>query len=109
MELTKETKKDKKLSEKKMSNELSKQFYEIFTKVISSEKATRLQGVENKITFEVKRIANKPSIKLLIENEFGKKVKSVNVQNHISGKKRAIVSFVDENATEDILGKLEIV
>ncbi|MFW5704625.1 MAG: 50S ribosomal protein L23 [Nanoarchaeota archaeon] len=94
--------------EEVFKKELSKQFYDVVEKVIVSEKATRLIEFENKLTFEVARYASKPMIKLLIENEFGKKVKSVKTMNAINGKKRAIVAFVDEGAAGDLASTLEV-
>lgn len=82
--------------------ELSKQFYDIFKKVVVSEKATRLMEFDNKIIFEVDRSASKPMIKLLIENEFDKKVKAVNINNNHSGYKNAIVTFEEEGVASDL-------
>ena len=86
--------------------ELSKQFYDIVKRVIVSEKATRLAEFENKLVFEVERAATKPMIKLLIENEFGKTVKSVNTVNAISGKKQAVVTFKNEGVASDLSSEL---
>ena len=93
-------------NEKLMEAELSKQFYDVVTKVIMSEKATRLAEFENKLTFEVKRAASKPLIKVLVENEYKKGVKSVNTQNAHDGKKRAVVTFKDEGAASDLSAEL---
>ncbi|MDA3855292.1 MAG: 50S ribosomal protein L23 [Candidatus Woesearchaeota archaeon] len=89
--------------------ELSKQFYDIVKKVIVSEKSTRLSEFENKLVFEVDRAATKPMIKLLIENEFGKTVKSVNTVNAISGKKQAVVTFKDEGVASDLSSELGLI
>ena len=92
--------------EEVFKKELSKQFYDIITKVIVSEKATRLIEFENKMTFEVIRAATKPMIKLLIENEFKKEVKSVNMNNNHRGKKVAIVTFKEEGVASDLASEL---
>lgn len=97
---------DKKNVEEVFKKELSSQFYDIVKKVIMSEKATRLIEFENKMTFEVIRNANKPMIKLLIENEFGKTVSSVNTVNAIDGKKRAIVTFKDDEVASNLASEL---
>ena len=89
--------------------ELSGQFYDVVKKVIVSEKATRMMEFENKLIFEVERFANKSMIKLLIENEFGKSVKSVNTVNAIDGKKKAIVTFKDEQVASDLASELGLV
>jgi ribosomal protein L23 len=64
---------------------------------------------ENKLVFEVVRSASKPIIKLLIENELGKEVKSINTVNDINGKKKAIVTFKDEGAASDLSSELGMV
>ena len=88
--------------EKVFKDELSKQFYDIFKRVIVSEKATRLAEFENKLTFEVVRSASKPMIKLLIENQFGKDVKDVHTINRHDGIKVAIVTFKEEGVASDL-------
>lgn len=89
--------------------EMSKQFYQIVRKVVVSEKTTRLIEFENKMVFEVDKAATKPIIKLLIETEFGKKVKKVNVVNSIQGEKRAIVTFKEEGVASDLASELGLV
>ena len=95
--------------EEVFKTELSKQFYDIVRKVVVSEKTTRMIEFENKIVFEVVRDASKPMIKLLIENEFGKTVSKVNTVNGIDGKKRAIVTFKDDNVASDLSSELGLV
>jgi ribosomal protein L23 len=89
--------------------ELSKQFYDIIKRVIVTEKTTRAMEFDNVLTFEVDKRASKILIKLLIETELGKKVKSVNTVNSITGKKRAFVSFVDEGAASKLAAELKLV
>lgn len=88
--------------EKVFQEELSKQFYDIVKSVIMSEKATRLAEFENKLTFEVVKEATKPLVKVLIENEYKKPVKSVNMINDHNGKKRAIVTFKEEGVASEL-------
>lgn len=95
--------------EEKFKTEMSKQFYDIIKKVIVSEKATRMIEFDNKLVFQVDRKATKPIVKLLIENEFGKTVKSVNMVNSINGEKRAIVTFKDEGVASDLSSQLGLV
>lgn len=97
---------EEKTMEEVFKKELNAQFYDIIKKVIVSEKATRLSEFENKLTFEIDKHATKPIIKLLIENEFGKKVKSVNTVNSINGKKHAFVTFKDEGVASDLSSEL---
>lgn len=89
--------------------ELSKQFYDVFRKVVVTEKATRMIEFENKLVFEVTRAATKPMVKLLIETELGKAVKSVSSVNAINGKKKVIVTLKDEGAASDLASQLGLV
>ncbi len=89
--------------------ELSKQFYDIVRKVVVTEKATRQMEFENKLVFQVTREATKPIIKLLVENELGKEVKSVNTVNDINGNKKAIVTLKEEGAASELASKLGLV
>jgi len=100
---------EKQTMEETFKKELTAQFYDVVKKVEVSEKATRLIEFENKLVFEVVRSASKPLIKLLIENEFGKAVKSVNTLNAITGKKRAIVTFKEEGVASDLSSELGLV
>ncbi len=95
-----------KTMEEALKKELNAQFYDIVKKVVLSEKATRLAEFENKLIFEVERAASKPILKLLIENEFKKEVKSINTVNSINGKKHAIVTFKDEGVASDLSSQL---
>ncbi len=96
-------------SDDTFKKELSKQFYDTFKRVIVTEKATRMIEFENKLTFEVAREVSKPVIKLLIENELGKKVKRVNTVNNINGNKRAIVTFMQDGGASDLSSELGLV
>jgi len=98
-----------KTTEDAFTKELSAQFYDIVKRVIISEKNTRLAEFENKLVFEVERAANKSIIKLLIEEEFNKKVKSVNTVNKIDGKKHAIVTFLEEGVASDLSSELGLI
>lgn len=95
--------------EQVFKKELSKQFYDIILKVVVTEKTTRMIEFENKMVFEVTKKATKPMIKLLIETEFGRKVKSVNMVNSIKGEKRAMVTFAEEGVASDMSSELGLV
>jgi large subunit ribosomal protein L23 len=107
--MAKDSTKSQKSMEEVFKKELSAQFYDVIKKVILSEKATRLAEFENKLVFEVERYASKPMVKLLIENEFGRKVKQVNTVNSARGKKQAIVTFKDEGVASDLSSELGLV
>jgi ribosomal protein L23 len=95
--------------EEVFKQELSRQFYDVFKKVIVTEKATRMIEFENKLVFEVARAATKPMIKLLVENELGKAVKTVNTVNAITGVKKAIVTFKEEGAASDLSSTMGLI
>jgi len=59
-----------------------KDIYQIIRNVRLSEKATLLQEVNNEITLEVDRRANKLEIKKAVEQIFGKKVVGVRTANY---------------------------
>jgi large subunit ribosomal protein L23 len=101
--------KEKANVEEVFKQELSRQFYDVFKKVIVTEKATRMIEFENKLVFEVARAATKPMIKLLVENELGKAVKYVNTVNAITGVKKAIVTFKEEGAASDLSSTLGLI
>jgi len=92
--------------------------YDLIRKPIITEKTTDLSA-QNKFTFEVSNIAEKPSVKAAIESIFGVKVKKVNILNTIgknkrfkgikgrlSDKKKAIVTL-EKNYTIDFAGGIK--
>lgn len=95
-----------KQQEKLYPEELSVQFYDIIKSVVMSEKATRMAEFENKLVFEVIKAATKPLVKVLVENEYKKSVKSVNMINDHTGRKRAIVTFKEEGVASDLSADL---
>jgi large subunit ribosomal protein L23 len=73
-----------------------------------TEKAMVLLENQSKLQFLVTREANKDSIKREIEKSFGQKVRSVRTLMNTHGQKKAIVSFENEKAAEEILSRLGI-
>ncbi len=73
-----------------------------------TEKAMVLLESENKLQFLVHRQATKHQIKRDIEKAFDHKVKNVATIMTMHGKKKAIVSFENEKAAEEILSRLGI-
>jgi large subunit ribosomal protein L23 len=73
-----------------------------------TEKAMVLLENQSKLQFLVNRQATKISIKRDIEKMFGQNVKSVRTLMNMHGEKKAIVSFENDKAAEEILSRLGI-
>ncbi|MDD1699480.1 MAG: 50S ribosomal protein L23 [Methanoregula sp.] len=73
-----------------------------------TEKAMVLLENESKLQFLVSRQATKNQIKREIEKAFGQNVKSVRTIMTMHGEKKAVVSFENEKAAEEILSRLGI-
>ena len=73
-----------------------------------TEKAMVLLENQSKLQFLVNRQATKISIKREMEKMFGQKVKSVRTLMNMHGEKKAIVSFENDKAAEEILSRLGI-
>jgi len=73
-----------------------------------TEKAMMMLENQNKIQFLVRNTATKAQIKREIEASFGQQVTSVNTIMTMKGEKKAIVSFANEKAAEEILSRLGI-
>ncbi|HEU17216.1 MAG TPA: 50S ribosomal protein L23 [Methanoregulaceae archaeon] len=73
-----------------------------------TEKAMMVLENQNKLQFLVDRNATKPQIKQEIEKAFDQEVTSVSTIMTMKGQKKAIVSFSNEKAAEEILSRLGI-
>ncbi|HJJ56173.1 MAG TPA: 50S ribosomal protein L23 [Methanocorpusculum sp.] len=73
---------------------------------IVTEKASSLADNSKQLSFIVQNNANKKLIKMAIESSFNKKVVSVNTMMTNHGTKKAIITFEDENAADEILSQL---
>ncbi|MFA4861996.1 50S ribosomal protein L23 [Methanoregula sp.] len=73
-----------------------------------TEKAMVLLENQSKLQFLVTREASKDDVKREIEKSFGQKVKSVRTLMTMHGQKKAIVSFENDKAAEEILSRLGI-
>ena len=73
-----------------------------------TEKAMVLLENESKLQFLVSRDSTKHSIKRDIQKAFGQNVKNVRTIMNTHGEKKAIVSFENEKAAEEILSRLGI-
>jgi large subunit ribosomal protein L23 len=73
-----------------------------------TEKAMVLLENQSKLQFLVSRDATKVSIKRDIEKAFGQNVRDVRTLMNTHGEKKAIVSFENDKAAEEILSRLGI-
>ncbi|OPY38932.1 MAG: 50S ribosomal protein L23P [Methanoregula sp. PtaU1.Bin051] len=73
-----------------------------------TEKAMVQLESQNKLQFLVSRDATKTEIKREIEKAFEQKVADVRTLMNTHGQKKAIVSFENEKAAEEILSRLGI-
>jgi large subunit ribosomal protein L23 len=73
-----------------------------------TEKAMMMLENQNKIQFLVRSSATKTEIKREIESSFGQKVTTINTIMTMKGEKKAIVSFENDKAAEEILSRLGI-
>ncbi|WP_321505167.1 50S ribosomal protein L23 [uncultured Methanoregula sp.] len=73
-----------------------------------TEKAMVLLENQSKLQFLVTREASKDDVKREIEKSFGQKVRSVRTLMTMHGQKKAIVSFENDKAAEEILSRLGI-
>jgi large subunit ribosomal protein L23 len=73
-----------------------------------TEKAMMTLERDNNLQFLVEKQATKPQIKREIEKTFEKEVASVRTLMNSKGEKKAIITFVDEKAAEEILSRLGI-
>jgi len=73
-----------------------------------SEKASRDLEFEGKLQFIVDSKASKEIIAKEVERMFDKKVVSVKTLMTMKGTKKAIVTFADEKAGEEILSRLGV-
>jgi large subunit ribosomal protein L23 len=73
-----------------------------------TEKAMVLLENQSKLQFLVSREATKSQIKREIEKSCEQKVKSIRTLMTMHGQKKAIVSFENDKAAEEILSRLGI-
>ena len=76
--------------------------YRILKNPLSTEKSIRLVEYENKLVFAVDRKATKADVKKAIETLFKVKVVKVNLQNSITGEKKAYIKLSKENLASDV-------
>ncbi len=73
------------------------EFYKIVKYPVITEKSILMLEREGKVTLAVDKRANKPTVKRVVEQRFGVKVKKVNIINTSKGIKKAIVTFENKD------------
>jgi large subunit ribosomal protein L23 len=73
-----------------------------------TEKAMMTLEKENKLQFLVDKNATKKQIKTEIEKTFEQEVRGISTIMTMHGEKKAIISFANERAAEEILSRLGI-
>ncbi|EJG06415.1 MAG: 50S ribosomal protein L23 [Methanofollis liminatans] len=73
-----------------------------------TEKAMMMLENENKVQVLVQKSASKDEIRREIEKTFDQKVASVRTMMTMKGQKKAVVSFENEKAAEEILSRLGV-
>jgi large subunit ribosomal protein L23 len=73
-----------------------------------TEKAMMALEKENKLQFLVEKDATKKQIKREIEKTFEQEVRGISTVMTMHGEKKAIISFANEKAAEEILSRLGI-
>ncbi len=76
---------------------------------LSTEKCIRQVEFENKLVFIVDKKATKREIKRAIETLFKVRVLKVNLQNAISGKKKAYIKLSPEHQASDVGANLGLI
>ncbi|MFA6461620.1 MAG: 50S ribosomal protein L23 [Candidatus Woesearchaeota archaeon] len=76
--------------------------YAILKHPISTEKSIRQVEYDNKLVFVVDNKATKAQVKKAIETLFKVRVIKVNLQNSITGKKKAYIKLGKEHLASDI-------
>jgi large subunit ribosomal protein L23 len=73
-----------------------------------TEKAMMALEKENKLQFLVDKNATKKQIRTEIEKTFEQEVRGISTIMTMHGEKKAIISFANERAAEEILSRLGI-
>ena len=76
---------------------------------IVTEKAMFILENVNQLSFLVEKEDRKEDIKAAVEKTFGKKIAAINTMMTTKGTKKAIITFEESNAAEEILSQLGIV
>jgi len=85
-----------------------KEPHAVIVQPVMSESAFGMLEKENKLTFIVRRTANKPSIKWAVEKLYEVKVEKVNTVILPDGRKKAYVRLSPESNAADVATRLNI-
>jgi len=85
-----------------------KEPHAVIVQPVMSESAFVMLEKENKLTFIVRRTANKPSIKWAVEKLYEVKVEKVNTVILPDGRKKAYVRLSPESNAADVATRLNI-
>lgn len=83
--------------------------YEIIKAPLSTEKAIRQIEFDNKLVFVVHSRATKRDVKRAVEELFNVTVTNVNIQNCITGQKRAYVKLGGDSIAADVSADLGLI
>ena len=73
---------------------------------LATEKCIRQIETDNVLCFVVARNANKADVKKAVEAEFSVKVRRVNIQNSVDGRKKAFVRLAPSHLAADVSADL---
>ena len=83
--------------------------YSIIIRPVSTEKSIRQIEFDNKLVFVISPKCGKADVKKAVEQLFKVKVIKVNVQNSITGEKRAFVKLAPGNLASDVSADLGLI
>ena len=83
--------------------------YTVIRYPLSTERSIRNIEFDNKMVFVVQAKAKKLDVKRAVEQLFNVKVKDVNIQNAVTGEKRAYVKLSPEYQASDISADLGLI
>lgn len=83
--------------------------YQIIKSPFSTEKAIKSIEFDNKLTFVVDPRSTKADVKKAVEEMFKVSVIKVNIQNSISGKKKAYVKLSADKLASDVSADLGLI
>ncbi|MBI2151757.1 50S ribosomal protein L23 [Candidatus Woesearchaeota archaeon] len=100
---------EQKISEQKNAKTGGLEPYSVIKRPLSTEKCMRQVEFENKLVFIVDVRATKQDVKKAVENLFKVKVVHVNIQNSITGDKKAHVKLSPSTLASDLSADLGLI